>query len=517
MSTVPSTSASSSSSIITPAAAEAAAQSALQEAAQSLISGSTGNSTLDVQTIVDALVAAKTAGTTDALTTEANNDNVQIGAISEFAGELSGLQSALGPLMDGSLQAAFSATASGSGLTATTGAGAVAGSYAVDVTQVAEEQSLTSGAFTSSQAAALGTGSLTISLGSKSVSLNVTSANDNLTAISDAITNSGLGVTATVVTGSDGSHLLLTSNTTGAANTISVSVSNLANDNGLSSLGVTSTAGVVNGSNPSGGSSITSAGSLQWTQTVAAQNAQFSVGGTAATSSSNTVSTVLAGVTMTLTAASVGTTQTLTIASDVTTQTNDVQAFVTDYNNVVSLMASLSSFNANAAPGSQQGPLLGDSMLTTIQTTLGNLVSGPVTSGGITTELSAIGISLNADGTLSVDSDTLTNALQNDPATVGALFNSTNGLAQQMDAQLQGYTEPDGIMDMRISTLTADLQSVTTQSNALTAYQAELTSQYNAQFTALNSLMATTNNDSQYLTQLFGGANSSGALSGSSK
>jgi flagellar hook-associated protein 2 len=46
----------------------------------------------------------------------------------------------------------------------------------------------------------------------------------------------------------------------------------------------------------------------------------------------------------------------------------------------------------------------------------------------------------------------------------------------------------------------------------LTAYTAQLTSQYQAQFTALNTLMATMNNNAQYLTQLFGGTNSAGAL-----
>ena len=47
---------------------------------------------------------------------------------------------------------------------------------------------------------------------------------------------------------------------------------------------------------------------------------------------------------------------------------------------------------------------------------------------------------------------------------------------------------------------------------ALSAYQAQLTAQYNAQFTALNTLMVSSNSNAQYLTQLFGGSNSAGAL-----
>ena len=39
-----------------------------------------------------------------------------------------------------------------------------------------------------------------------------------------------------------------------------------------------------------------------------------------------------------------------------------------------------------------------------------------------------------------------------------------------------------------------------------------MTKQYNAQFTALNTLMATMANNTRYLTQLFGGQNSAGAM-----
>jgi flagellar hook-associated protein 2 len=244
--------------------------------------------------------------------------------------------------------------------------------------------------------------------------VNITSKDDSLSGIANAISSAGIGVTATVVNGTDGSHLLINSGATGAANTVSIGVSNLSGDNGLSSLGVTSTPGVVSAGNPSGGSSLTSAGSIAWTQTVAAQDAQFTMGGTAATGASNTVTTVLSRVTLNLSAASVGTRQTLTTATDVTTQVGDIQTFVSDYNSLVSTMASQSSFDANGTPGQQGGPLLGDSMLTTIQSTLGNLVSSSVTSSGVTAELSSIGITLNDDGTLSVDTNTLTGV---DPAT----------------------------------------------------------------------------------------------------
>ncbi|MBC8745380.1 MULTISPECIES: flagellar filament capping protein FliD [Paraburkholderia] len=509
MSTISGSSSSTSASAAA-AAAQAAAAAALQQAGQSLIAGSTGNSTLDVQSLTTALVNAKVAGQAATLTAQAKNDNTQISAIGQLSSALSSLQISLAPLATGAFQSDFTATASGSGLTAHAGSGAVSGSYSIDVTQIAQAQSISSGAFTSTQAAGLGTGTLTIAVGDKSMSLNVTSSNNSLSSIAAAINGSSQnpGITATIVTGSDGSHLVLGSSTTGASSMINVTVSNLANDNGLSSLGVTSAAGT----GASGASTITSAGTIAWNQTTAAQDAQFTINGTKATSSSNSVTSVLAGVTMNLGSTSVGTTQTLTVASDATSQISDVQSFVSSYNSLVSAMSSLSSFNSSASAGSQGGPLLGDSMLQTIRSTLGNLLGTSVSGSGVTASLSSIGISMNSDGTLSVDTSTLTSAVQNNPTQVGTLFNSTNGIAKQMNTDIATFTKTGGVIDIRTSALTADLKSVTTQSNSLTAYEALLTSQYSAQFTALNSLMATTNSNSQYLTQLFGGTNSEGAL-----
>ena len=499
MSTISASSGLSSTAALT--SAQAAANSALQEAGQSLISGSTGNSSLDVNSLVSTLVNAMVAGQAAALSTETTNDNTQISAIGTLSAALSELQVGLAPLFNGSLQ---------SSLTAIAGTGAVAGTFSVDVTQIATAQSLSSGAFSADQAASMGTGTLAISVGGQSMNLNITSSDDSLSDIASAINgaSNNPGVSASVVNGSDGAHLVLSSTATGESNTINVTVSNLANDNGLSSLGVTSTPGA----GPNGTSTFTSSGSIAFTQSTAAQNADFTLNGTSATSATNAVTTVLSGVTLNLTAAAVNTTQTLTIASDTATQVADITNFVSDYNSVVSTMASLSSFSSSASSGSQGGPLLGNSMLNAIQSSMGNIVSGTVGSGSASGTLSSLGISLESNGTLSIDSTTLNNAVANDPGQVSAVFNATNGIAQQLNTSINAFTAPDGIIADQTTQLSDDETSVQTQQTALTALAAQLTSQYNSEFTALNTLMATSNSNSQFLTQLFGGADSAGAL-----
>ncbi|KAF1050760.1 MAG: B-type flagellar hook-associated protein 2 [Burkholderia gladioli] len=218
-----------------------ASNSALQKAAQSIISGSTGNSTIDVNTLVTALVNAKTAGQNAILSTAVANDNNRAAAYTSLQTALGNLQGALSSLSDGSFAQTFTATATGgTGLSATAGNGAVAGSYQAAVNQIAQSQSLTSPAFAAAKA--LGTGSITPSVNGKSSTLALDASNNPLPGIAAAINNQrdNPGVTASIVTGSDGAHLVLRSNNSGAANTIDVRVAATV-DNGLSNLEVGST------------------------------------------------------------------------------------------------------------------------------------------------------------------------------------------------------------------------------------------------------------------------------------
>ncbi|CAJ5982943.1 flagellar hook-associated protein 2 [Burkholderia pseudomallei] len=488
--------------------------SALQQAAQSIISGSTGNSSMDVNSLVTALVNAKTAGQSAALSTSIATDQTTLSALGTLKAALTALQAGIGSLSDGTLTQKFTATATGTGLTATTGAGAVAGSYSVAVTQIATSQTLSSGAFNATQQ--LGTGTLTLSVGGKSTSISIDSTNNTLSGIAAAINSASNnpGVTATIVTGTDGAHLVLRSASTGAANVINVGVSNLSGDNGLSSLAVTSTASTTGGQ-----STIRSGGSVAWSQSTSAQDAEFTVGGIAASSASNAVSGAIAGVTLNLTQAAVGATQTLNVTTDTTAQATAITNVVNLYNTVITTMSSLSSLSGAGTSSQSAGPLLGDSTLNMIRNSLARVVGAGVTTGGSTTSLASIGIkfadgssSSQTDGALTIDTAKLNAALQNSPSTVAALFNSTNGIGAQLNTTIQNYVQTGGVFDTRSNALNQGLKSLAQQQTRLASYASQLTSQYNAQFTALNTLMAQMNSNSNYLTQLFGGSNSSGAM-----
>jgi flagellar hook-associated protein 2 len=252
-------------------------------------------------------------------------------------------------------------------------------------------------------------------------------------------------------------------------------------------------------------------GSFGWTQSVAGQDASITIAGTRVFSASNSVENAISGVTLSLGAESVGTTQTLSITRDATIQKAAVTAFVAAYNNFASTAAALTAFDPTQQKGSQAAALLGDSMLNGIRNELATVVGKGVSSTNGTLTLGSIGVSLK-DGMLSIDDATLTSALTNFPDKVSALFDANTGIAATVMNRVDAYVKKDGIIDSRLSSIDKEMKSLSAQKARLDIYAEQLTTQYGAQFTALNTLMAQMNNNANYLTALFGNGNTSGAL-----
>jgi flagellar hook-associated protein 2 len=112
---------------------------------------------------------------------------------------------------------------------------------------------------------------------------------------------------------------------------------------------------------------------------------------------------------------------------------------------------------------------------------------------GITNSLASLGISVGNDGTLTVDSSTLSTALQNNFSDVQNFFQGTslNGFANSLDQQLTSFISPgDGAF-------TVDLQSISEQntdlqndiSNFQTNYIAPLQTQLQASYSNAEILL----------------------------
>lgn len=432
---------------------------------------------LDVASLVDKLVAARKAPQQNQITNQAAAANTQLSALGQIGAALSALQSAMAPLTDGSAFASRTVTSSD---TTVLGAGsdgtAVNGSYNIVVSKLASSLKASSGAFASS-AAAVGTGTLTLAVAGKSMSLTLDSTNNSLAAVRDAINKASdnPGVSATIVTGVDGAHLVLSGTQTGAANGFTVSSNG--GDGGLAALNYDVAA-------PSGNalSVIT-----------AASDASYTIDGLAGSSASNTTSTAIDGLTLNFTR--VGS-STLGVSNDSSKATGALTNLVSTYNSFVGIYQNLTKYDATSGTA---GAMIGDATLNSINSTLSSIVGG--TANGAT--LSSIGISLQVDGTLKLDSGKLATALADGGKAVGNLFAGTDGFAAKLNASLNNWVSDSGVLAGRTASLSQQLKDLSSQQATLNSRMADLAARYQAQFSALDTLMSKLNSTSSYLQQQF--------------
>ncbi|HJW05098.1 MAG TPA: flagellar filament capping protein FliD [Rhodanobacter sp.] len=431
---------------------------------------------IDVASLVEKLVAARKAPQQNQITSQTAAANTQLSALGQVSAALSALQSAMAPLTDGSVFTAHTVSSSDASVLGASATGTpVNGSYDIVVTQLASALKASSGAFASGSTA-VGTGTLTIAVGSQSMSLTLDSSNNSLAAIRDAINGASdnPGVSATIVTGTDGAHLVLSGTRTGAANGFSVSSSG--GDGGLAALKYDPAASSGNG----------------LSVVTAAADAQYSIDGLAASSAGNTVSTAIDGLTLNLVKAG---SSTLTVSSDSSKATSALTNLVNTYNSFVGIYQNLTRYDATSGTA---GALLGDATLNGISNTLSGIIGG--TANGAA--LSSIGISLQVDGTLSLDSTKLATTLGNGTQ-VSSLFGGASGLAAKLNAPLTSWVGSAGVLASRTSSINQQLSDLTNQQTALNNRMDSLTAMYQAQFTALDTLMSKLNGTSSYLQQQF--------------
>lgn len=384
---------------------------------------------------------------------------------------LSSLQSAAAALALPSAFQASSATVTGSGVSATVTGNPPDANYSVAVTNLAQAQTIASAPITATSAP-IGTGTLTIQAAGSSTPIPVTidSTNNTLSGIAAAINSAAGGtVNASVVTDSSGSRLVLSSANTGASNAFTVT--NL--DGGLPQFAY---------SGPGGASGMT--------QTQAAADASFSVNGLALTSASNSVSTVISGVTLNLTQAS--SSSQVQIATDPTAVTNSVNGFISAYNSLITLTNSLTKYDANTNTASV---LTGDSATRNIVGSLQAIVGGQwdPTASHPYSWLAQVGVSVNADGTLALNATQFQAALSANPSGVADLFTGAGGspgsvgLANQVSNAAQQMIGANGALGSAEQNLQSQVTYMNNQQTLMQAQLAQTQASLTQEYSALNA------------------------------
>lgn len=432
-------------------------------ASTSAVTSSGLGSGLDVDGIVTKLIAADRSAADKRLNTRETKAQVQISALGSMRSSMGSLQTVLASLNVSGLGKRTATVSDNSMFTATAGTTAQAGQTRIEVLSLAKAHKIGSAAFASSSTA-VGAGTFTIGVGSQSFSIDLT-ATTTVAGLRDAINTAtdNKGVTATLVQEDSGVRLVLTAASTGTASTLAVT------------------------------SSATSFSDLQ-----VASDAQIKVDGYTRTSSYNTITGVVDGVSINLLKAQVGSTATLTVAADTDAAKAGLKSFVDAYNSLLSTYNSLSAYDANTKSG---GVLMGDASTRAAMTNLRSAMTGTVESGTYTM-LSQLGISAKLDGSLSIDSTKLAEALATDGGSVQKLFASSGGLIDKLNATLKAYTADDGQIDVRLDALNDQLDKIASDRTALDTRMEKAEERYRKQFSSLDAIVSKYNNVASYLDQM---------------
>lgn len=289
----------------------------------------------------------------------------------------------------------YAVTSSDETAVTATASGSVAGTYSFTVEQLAAAHQVASQGYADYDATSLGTGTVTITA-ADGEPVVIAVQDFTLAQLRDAINNAGAGVRANII--SDGSaapyRLLLTSQTMGAQGAMTVDA------------------------NLSGGTAPV------LTQIQSARDAQIKLGegldAITVSSSTNTMTDAIPGLTIHLHEADPGRTITLTVAGDTDAVTAAVNTFVEQYNALIAFINEQSDYDAER---DKTGTLFGEYALQQTQGDLRAILSQALAGfAGPYTLLSQIGLRSNAEDKLELDASKLAQALAADPEAVMRLF-----------------------------------------------------------------------------------------------
>jgi flagellar hook-associated protein 2 len=426
---------------------------------------------IDLEGLIQQLLAAEAQPAQLRLNQREAKLQGRLSAFGQFRSALEQLRTSVASLKDPAKFTVRTAVAANEELlSATATADAAPGVYEIEVVRLAASQKLASAAVASADTS-VGSGTLTVSVGGAAFSVQIDSEAGSLADIRTAINAApdNAGVTATLITANDGVRLVLTARATGAANTLTVTQSG--GDGGLAALAYDPGNGIAN-----------------LTELQAASDAQVVIDGFIYDSPDNQISEAVTGLTLQLLSVAPGSPSTLTVGDDSKASSKLVTDFVAAYNSVIKTLRELTNFNAATKAA---GPLLGDPTLRGFQSALRNEVTRPLESGGEFQALFEIGLTTGVDGSLTVDSGRLGEAMADGYSAIAALFGATDtGVAQRLEALLAGFLDNEGIIDARTDGIQSGIEGLADAREALDRRLEQVEQRLRSQFTALDTLVS---------------------------
>ena len=357
---------------------------------------------------------------------------------------------------------------------------AAPGTYNIKVTHLAQAQTTAIGGANGVALAkdetmgAAGTIKLTMDGETKELSI---SASDTLTKIATKINEAGMGIQASIVTNVDGQErLMLRSKETGTDKAFTVDL----------------------------GSLSSAPAALGQAEAQAAKNAKVKLNGMEVESSSNTFANTIPGMSFTVSEVT-STAATLNVKADTEAMKKNIQEFVDTYNELNDLLTQSTKYVEESKTA---GVLQGDSATVSLQNSLRMLTQGISGSTGGLTRLAEIGIQMQEGGKLSTDTTKLDKALTNLEGLKGLFANKADALGQGggIAVNFKNFTDKllsfDGTLNTKTDSLERTLKSNSAEQTKVNTRADTLEKRLYAQYSALDTKMASLNALNAYVSQM---------------
>ena len=438
---------------------------------------------LDVAKIVEQTVAAEKVPLKK-LEYKAEGIQTQISTYGEIKSLTSKLGDIVSKLTRDSAWNGVSISSSNPTLSGTMTGIAATGTYNIQVTHLAQAQTTALGGIDGAalpKDQPMGAGTIKLTMGTESKDIDITPL-DTLTKIATKINEAGMGIQASIVTNVDGQErLMLRSKETGTDKAFTVSSAPTA---------------------------------LGQNTTQNAQNAKVELNGLVVESSANTFANTIPGMSFTVSEVT-STAATLNVKADTEAMKKNIQEFVDTYNELNDLLTkstkSVRTADGKLDPSVQKegvGTLQGDSATVSLQNSLRMLTQGISGSTGGLTRLAEIGIQMQEGGKLSTDTTKLDKALTNLEGLKGLFANKADALGQGggIAVNFKNFTDKllsfDGTLNTKTDSLERTLKSNSAEQTKVNTRADTLEKRLYAQYSALDTKMASLNALNAYVSQM---------------
>lgn len=436
---------------------------------------------LDTPALVAGLVSASFAAKNQQLAARADALTAQISGVAKLKSGITAFDAALKTLVKGGSLATQPTSSATDVLTvSTTGGAAPTGLNArVTVGRLAAAQAATTN-IAVSRTGAFREGILNVTIGGTTTPLTIGGGDATLDGVAAKINAAGLGLTATIVNDGAGARLTI-KGATGAANAFTIAGA----DTNPNAAGMTLADLAVGG-----GATGTTIGST-------AVDAEVTVDGATFTRAGNSIADLLPGIRLDLRSLGGATLGTSAPTANISQAVSD---FVSAFNELHATLAT--------ELDARTGELKGDPAAREMLRALGQLTTSSLAAngGGAPRTLADIGVKTGRDGSLSIDSATLTRALSRYPDAVEAMFadrvGATDaGLSAALSAVARRATDRASGFDAETTRFTQARSKVADQQTAISEAATKMNDRLTAQFATMDKRVAAYKSTQDFLTQ----------------